>query len=53
MLKHNFYSLFLFQVMFSMDLGEAVPAGAPNEGQEGHNKLEDMVSSILKKKLAS
>lgn len=36
--------------MFSMDLGEAPPAGAPNEGAEGHNKLEDMVSFILVKR---
>lgn len=32
-------------VMFNMDIGEAARApGAPNEGEEGHTKLEDMVN---------
>lgn len=31
-------------VMFTMDLGDAPRApGAPNENEEGHTKLEDMV----------
>lgn len=32
-------------VMFTMDIGDTPRApGAPNEHEEGHNKLEDMVS---------
>lgn len=34
--------------MFTMDVGEAPHAGAPNEGDEGHNKLEDMVRHLIR-----
>jgi len=33
-------------VMFTMDLGETPRAGAANEGEEGHNKLEDMIREL-------
>lgn len=35
-------------IMFSMDVLDAArPAGAPNESEVGHNKLEDMVSGSV------
>jgi hypothetical protein len=33
-------------VMFSMDIGDAPKEGAANEGDEHHNKLEDMIKEL-------